>query len=31
MIQTAIAISENPITLVKTPAWLLPMILATIS
>ena len=30
-IQTAIAISEKPIALVKTPAWALPIILATIS
>lgn len=30
-IQTAIAISARPIILVKTPAWALPMILATIS
>ena len=30
-IQTAIAISENPIALVKTAAWSLPRILATIS
>lgn len=30
-IQTAIAISEKPIVLVKTSAWALPMILATIS
>ena len=30
-IQTAIAISESPIALVKSPAWLLPKSLATIS